>query len=171
MRTYSHVLLTLAAARRTPDPANAVWASIGAALLDIPALAGGLWLQARWKVPFTRERFDEKVCGRRRFRASDAALHSTPPVAAALALYAIPGARNRDPLRVLLAFLLGWAGHVAASARDFSRHGREVDAMVDRDRVLANMMDALARHPATRASDGRSISRDPRSIRTELSLS
>lgn len=121
MRTYSHALLTRAAFRRFGRrPAAA--ATLGAVLPDLPALVGAAWLLARRPGRFSRASFETDVCGRTFFARPDAALHSALPVAAALALYALPHLRNRDPHRTALSFLLGWAGHVAS---DTLTHGRD----------------------------------------------
>lgn len=119
VRTYSHALLTLAAARRlAPSNPAAVWSAVGATIPDVPAVTGAAWLLTRRRA-FSREAFDADVCGRTVFRTPDAALHSAPSVLVALAILALAGpfAGRRDAaLRSALAFVLGWAGHVAADA-------------------------------------------------------
>lgn len=48
------------------------------------------------------------------------------PVTALLALYAAPAVRRRDPERSLLAFLLGWAGHVIVDVLTHARDARPI---------------------------------------------
>ena len=120
MRTYSHALLTHAAARRlSPSESVPAWASLGAALPDLPAAIGTAWVWARRRKTPSREEFENDVCGRSLFRAPDAALHSALPVGAALAalltLFGRPGA-PKSHRNAALAFFLGWAGHVASDA-------------------------------------------------------
>lgn len=117
MRTYSHALLTWAIARRAGGPAApAAWAALGATLPDLPVLAGAAWLTARRLGRFSRAELDTEVCARGLFRTPDAALHSALAATAALALYGISGAKQRDKGTALRALLLGWAGHVATDA-------------------------------------------------------
>lgn len=107
MRTYSHVLLTQAAASRlTPDggPEVSAWAAAGAALPDLPAACGVFWLAARRQRGFTRREFCREACEKGPFGAPDAALHSALPVAALLALHLTSGAGGS---RARLASLLG----------------------------------------------------------------
>ena len=123
MRTYSHALLTLAAARRTQpdDSLFAAGAFAGATTPDVPAGIGVVWLWARRR-RYSRENFLKEVCGRNVFRKPDAALHSALPVAISLLTYTALGVARHDPRRALLAFLLGWAGHVTA---DILTHGSD----------------------------------------------
>ena len=118
MRTYSHALLTWAAARRArpSKPAQATWAALGATLPDLPVLTGAAWLATRRPGRFSRAELDAEVCARDLFRHPDAALHSALPVAVALAVYGVARARRRGGGGALPALLLGWAGHVAADA-------------------------------------------------------
>ena len=113
MRTYSHALLTWAAARRLvpSEPGVAAWGALGAALPDLPAIAGALWLGARRRRWFTRRELCEEACEKGPFGGPDAALHSVLPVALLLVLWLVSCARER---RTQLALLLGWLGHVLA---------------------------------------------------------
>lgn len=125
MRTYSHAILTRAALRRRGRrPATA--ATLGATLPDLPALLGAAWLAATRPDHLSRESFESDVCGRTLFARPDAALHAAPPVSAAFALYAISGAKDRDPDGILLAFLLGWAGHVVSDALTHGTDARPI---------------------------------------------
>lgn len=122
MRTYTHTLLTLAAARGR-GRRTSLWAALGATVPDLPAGAGAAWLWARRK-RLSLEALNEEVCGRSLLRIPDATLHSALPVAVALALYAIPGVRSRDREGAWRALLLGWAGHVLTDALTHGKDAR-----------------------------------------------
>ena len=113
MRTYSHTLLTFAAARYLNVP-FAAWTALGATLPDLPAGIGGVWLRARRL--YSRETFLREVCGRSAFRRPDAALHSILPVAVAISIYTLYDSPRHTETKALLPFLLGWATHVATDA-------------------------------------------------------
>lgn len=117
MRTYSHALLTLAAARqlKPDDRSFDAWLTAGAVAPDIPAGIGIAWLWARRRL-YSRRDFLEEVCGRSIFRGPDAALHSVLSATVSLVLYAALGARRYDRQRSAFAFLLGWAGHTVTDA-------------------------------------------------------
>lgn len=123
MHTYSHALLTGAAARRSPG--HTVAAVLGAVLPDAPVALGAAWLFVRSRSVFGREEFDATVCSRAVFRGPDAALHSVLPVGAVLAGDGAAGL-SRGTAGAPLAFLLGWAGHVASDALTHSRDARPV---------------------------------------------
>jgi hypothetical protein len=101
MRTYSHAVLTMAAARHT-GVRGASWAVAGAVLPDLPSLVGATRLRA-----FGCEAFFGEVCSRRRFAVPDAALHSAATLTVLAPLWRSD--KTRD-------FLLGWAGHIAADS-------------------------------------------------------
>ena len=124
MRTYSHALLTLHAFRHHAPGVSAA-ASLGAALPDLPALAGAAWLAANRLGRFSREDFETEVCARDVFGRPDAALHSALTVCAAMALHASLRVDPRGTRTPLSAFLLGWAGHVVA---DTLTHGTDARA-------------------------------------------
>ncbi len=128
MRTYSHTLLTWAAARRLgpSEPDVAVWGAVGATLPDLPAVAGAIWLGAKRRRWFDRREFCEEACEKGPFGGPDAALHSALPVAALLTLYLAPGVRERDARGTLPAFLLGWTGHVLADALTHAEDARPI---------------------------------------------
>ncbi len=119
VRTYSHALLTWFAARRLrpSEPGVAAWGAAGAMLPDLPAIARAVWIGARRR-SFTRREFREEACEKGPFGGPDAALHSALPVAALLALCHSRGK--------LLAFLLGWAGHVLADALTHAEDARPI---------------------------------------------
>ena len=122
MRTYSHAVLTWALARRATGPGPAAWAALGATVPDLPLLAGASRLAARRLGRFSRADLDAEVCARDRFRRPDAALHSILPLVVALTVYGIAQRSIGTMDAALPAFLLGWAGHVAA---DVLTHGSD----------------------------------------------
>jgi hypothetical protein len=128
MRTYSHALLTWAAARflKPSEPGVAAWGAAGAALPDLPAIAGAAWLLARRRRAFSREEFCAEACERGPFGAPDAILHSALPVVTLFALYGTTGLKKHDPRGTLCAFLLGWAGHVLADALTHAEDARPI---------------------------------------------
>ena len=125
MRTYSHALLTWAVARRASGRRLAEPAVLGAVMPDVPAALGVGWLFLRRGAGFGRGEFESEVCARTVFREPDAALHSVLPVGAALALRTAAG-KARDPDGALLAFLLGWSGHVLADVFTHAEDARPV---------------------------------------------
>lgn len=114
MRTYTHALLSYYAVRRASGKHPAASAASGAALPDLPALAGSVWLLARRR-RFAREEFYGEVCARSIFGGPDAALHSAVVLTAALPFALILGRRGSS-------FWAGWAAHVAA---DLLTHGED----------------------------------------------
>lgn len=123
VRTYTHAILSYEISRRISDRRGAAWASAGAMLPDLPALAGSAWLLVRSR-RLSRDAFHGEVCGRRRFGLPDAALHSAAVLAVAGAIpLASQFAGCSTPRRNrVIEFLLGWAGHVLA---DFATHGSD----------------------------------------------
>ena len=128
MRTYSHAALTWAAARPS-DPSEAsaaAWRAAGATLPDLPAILGTVWLGSRGGRLGGFE-LREKVCARRSFSGPDAALHSALPVGVLLLTVLLTrGSRERNPYEPLLAFLIGWAGHVLADALTHAADARPI---------------------------------------------
>ncbi len=98
---------------------------LGAVTPDGPIALGAGWLFLRRGVSFGRGEFESEVCARAVFRGPDAALHSVLPVGAALALRATVGPSG-DPNGAILAFLLGWAGHVLADSLTHAGDARPV---------------------------------------------
>lgn len=125
VRTYSHALLTWAATRRLvpSEPGVAAWGALGAALPDLPAIAGALWLGTRRRRWFTRRELCEEACEKGPFGGPDAALHSVLPVALLLVLWPVYGARER---RTRLALLLGWLAHVLADTLTHAEDARPI---------------------------------------------
>jgi hypothetical protein len=123
VRTYTHAILSYEISRRISGRSGAAWASAGAVLPDVPALAGsaGLLLRSRH---LSREAFYGEVCGRRRFGLPDAALHSAAILTVPFTLVLASRSAGRSaPKRIReVEFLLGWAGHVLA---DFATHGSD----------------------------------------------
>ncbi len=128
VRTYSHALLTWAAARRLrpSEPGVAAWGVVGAVLPDLPAVAGAVWLLARRRRAFSREEFCREACQKGPFGGSDAAMHSALPVVALLALYGVSGMHKANSRGKLPAFLLGWVGHVLADALTHGEDARQI---------------------------------------------
>ncbi len=127
MRTYSHAALTWVAARLTnPSEASvAAWGASGAALPDLPAIAGAMWLSSRRR-RLNRPTLYEEVCTKRSFAGPDAALHSVLPVGALLLIFWTRGSKERSLRKPLLTFLIGWAGHVLADALTHADDARPV---------------------------------------------
>ena len=90
-------------------------AALGASLPDLPVGAGGVWLWAKRGL-FTRDQFQQEACAKRSFALPDAALHSIVPLGAGFIFCFLAGTVNRSLRQRLLAFLLGWAGHVVTDA-------------------------------------------------------
>ena len=124
MRTYSHALLSGAAAQGIRGRDAVVPSVLGAVLPDAPAAVAAVWLGLRHRRWFGRREFCERACERGLFGAPDAALHSAVPVLLLLALTAgMPPSARRTALRL---FLLGWAGHVGADALTHADDARPV---------------------------------------------
>jgi membrane-bound metal-dependent hydrolase YbcI (DUF457 family) len=124
VNTYSHAFFTWALAKhgfKVPRRA-AAGGTLGALLPDIPAFAGTAYYVG---LPFLRDGWAsmdspevlEAIYFAGPFGTSGTALHSAIPVGTLLVLYRLFG--PRDAQRILLWFLLGWAGHVAV---DFLTH-------------------------------------------------
>jgi hypothetical protein len=126
VRTYSHALLTWVAARRlVPSGPNvAAWGALGAALPDLPVIAGALWLGARRRRWPTRQVLCEEACEKGPFREPDAALHSALPAVLLLTLCLTSGTGKRRPAPP--AFFLGWLGHVLADALTHAQDARPI---------------------------------------------
>ena len=114
MRTYAHAILTLVATQRY-SPQSSVSAALGAVLPDLAVGAGAVWLWAKRGL-FTRDQFQQEACAKGSFATPDAALHSVVPLGAGLIFCFLPGIENKSLRQRLLAFLLGWAGHVISDA-------------------------------------------------------
>ncbi len=123
MRTYSHALLSRTVAERASDRGLAAPAVLGAVMPDVPIAVGVGWLFLRRGGGFGRGEFESEVCARTVFRGPDAALHSVLPIGTALALRTITG-KAGDMDGALLAFLLGWAGHVVTDALTHTEDAR-----------------------------------------------
>ena len=127
MRTYSHAALTWATARlKYPfEVSVAAWGVSGAALPDLPALVGVVWLGSRRR-RLDRPALREEVCAKRSFAGPDAALHSALPVSALLLILLTHGSKERSLRKPLLAFLIGWAGHVLTDALTHAEDARPI---------------------------------------------
>jgi LexA-binding, inner membrane-associated putative hydrolase len=122
MHTYSHAVFTWAVARyvQREESHAAVWGAVGSSLPDVPTLAKAAYVLWRHRNSITKDEFLEAL---EYFEAPsgklDLSVHSLAPVGALLALYKVLRLKDKDPKRVLLAFLLGWAGH---NLMDFPTH-------------------------------------------------
>lgn len=122
MRTYSHAVLTLAATRRF-GVRTASAATLGSIIPDLPVSAGAVWLWAKRGI-FTRDQLQQEACAKKSFAGPDSALHSAVVLVAALILCALLAIKRSEHRRPLLAFLLGWAGHVTADALTHGKDAR-----------------------------------------------
>ncbi len=122
MRTYSHAALGWAVARLADRSGGraAAWGAAGGVLPDLPTVAGAAWIGLR-RLPVDRAGLRERVCSRRVFAGSNAALHSALSVAVLAPISRSPGLRG--PLSALL---MGWAGHVLADAFTHADDARPV---------------------------------------------
>lgn len=126
METYSHSFFTWALAKHGIKAGRAagIAGAVGAALPDLPSFAatayyiGPAYLREGWSSMDSEEMLDA-IYFTGPFGATASALHSVVPVAALLILYALLKLGKRDRRRILLWFLLGWAGHTLA---DFLTH-------------------------------------------------
>lgn len=128
MRTYSHTATTWAVATKLSAPSEAsvaVWSVSGAALPDLPAIAGAVWLGARRR-RLNRSKLCEEVCAKRCFAAPDAALHSMLPVGTLLLILWTLGSKELSLRKPLLTFLIGWAGHVLTDALTHAEDARPI---------------------------------------------
>jgi LexA-binding, inner membrane-associated putative hydrolase len=125
MHTYSHAVLTWAAARRIKGEEfhAAAWAAAGSALPDLPTLAKAARLLWRHQGSIEKEEWlDALEYSKEPSGKVDLAVHSLAPVGFLLLLYKVLGLKHKDPKGALLAFLLGWAGH---NILDFPTHAED----------------------------------------------
>jgi membrane-bound metal-dependent hydrolase YbcI (DUF457 family) len=124
VETYAHSFFTWVLAKHGVKAGRAagVAGAVGAAVPDLPAIAGTLYYAYRDGRMWTEESL-EAIYFSGPFGATGSALHSAVPAAVLLALYGLLGLGRRDWRRVLLWFLLGWAGHTLA---DFLTHVNDV---------------------------------------------
>lgn len=126
MNTYSHAFFTWVLARygfRASRKA-ALCGAAGAALPDVPAFAGTAYYVG---LPFLRDGWAsmsspevlEAIYFTGPFGTAGTLLHSAVPVGMLLALYGLLQLRRRDRQKMLLWFLIGWAGHAVT---DFLTH-------------------------------------------------
>ncbi len=127
VRTYSHAALTWAAARLSAPSgiSVAVGGASGAALPDLPALAGAVWLGSRRR-RLNRSALCEEVCAKPSFAGPDAALHSVLPVGALLLILWTLGSKELSQRKPLLTFLIGWVGHVLTDALTHAEDARPI---------------------------------------------
>ena len=126
MDTYAHAFFTWAAAKHglKSGRAAAISGAVGSLLPDIPAFLGVAYFTG---MGYFREGWDaipsEEILNAIYFTGpfggTGSALHSLAFPAALLSLYLLLRLRRIDRRRILLWFLIGWAGHTVA---DFLTH-------------------------------------------------
>lgn len=120
MNTYSHAFFTWLLAKHgvKAGRAGAIAGAGGAVLPDVPAVAGAVyyWNQ-RDAAP--REELLDAVYFTGVFGGTGSTLHSLVPPAVMMLVYWLFRLGGVDRRRILLWFLLGWAGHAVA---DFFTH-------------------------------------------------
>ncbi len=120
METYAHSFFTWAFAKHGMKAGRAAGISgaVGAALPDMTAfVAAAYYFDEFGSMP--REQLLDAIYFTGPFGATGSALHSIVPVGSLLALYCVLRLGRFDEHRVLLWFLLGWAGHTVV---DFLTH-------------------------------------------------
>ena len=127
MHTDAHAFYTWLVAKHGVKAGRAagIAGALGAVLPDVPAGLASLYYGATYllggDVPAGDGMLDA-IFFKGPFGATGSALHSVVPPAAALVVYVVAarfGGAELDPRRVLLWFLVGWAGHTVA---DFLTH-------------------------------------------------
>ena len=120
MHTDAHAFYTWVLAKHGVKAGRAagIAGAVGAALPDVPSFAGTAFYGIRDGGMWNEESL-EAIYFSGPFGATGSALHSIVPVGALLALYAALGRGGFDRRRILLWFLIGWAGHTVA---DFLTH-------------------------------------------------
>jgi membrane-bound metal-dependent hydrolase YbcI (DUF457 family) len=126
METYSHAFYTWALAKHGVKAGRAagIAGAVGASLPDLPSFAatayyvGADYLWEGWSSMDSEELLNA-IYFTGPFGATASALHSIVPVALLIVLYVLLGLGRRDRRKILLWFLLGWAGHTVA---DFFTH-------------------------------------------------
>lgn len=120
METYAHSFFTWAIAKHGVKAGRAagIAGAVGAALPDVPSIVGAVyyWNQRN---SMGREELLDKIYFSGPFGGTGSALHSLVPVAGFLVLYGILRLGRVDRRRIILWFLIGWAGHTVA---DFLTH-------------------------------------------------
>ncbi len=115
METYAHSFFTWAFAKHGIKAGRAAGISgaVGAALPDIPAFAAAAYyFDELGSMP--REQLLNAIYFTGPFGATGSVLHSIVPVGDPLALHCTLRLGRFDEHRVLLWFLLGWAGHTVS---------------------------------------------------------
>ena len=120
METYAHSFFTWALAKhgvKAGRPAG-IAGAVGAALPDLPSFAAAAyyWNQRN---SVGREELLDAIYFSGPFGGTGSALHSLVPVAGLLAVYGALRLGRIDRRRIILWFLIGWAGHAVA---DFLTH-------------------------------------------------
>lgn len=120
VETYAHSFLTWALAKHGVRVGRAagIAGAVGAAFPDTPAFVAAAYYFGEFD-SMPREQLLEAIYFTGPFGATGSALHSIVPVGSLLALYWALGLGRFDRRRMLLWFLLGWAGHTIV---DFLTH-------------------------------------------------
>lgn len=120
VETYAHSFFTWALAKHGIKAGRAagIAGAVGAALPDVPSFVGTAYFAVKNGGIWIEEDL-EAIYFSGPFGATGSALHSIVPVASLLLLYRVLGLERSDGRRILLWFLLGWAGHTVV---DFLTH-------------------------------------------------
>lgn len=123
METYAHAFFTWALAKHGVKAGRAagIAGAVGAALPDLPAIAGTLYYWQKDGNLWTEASLDA-IYFSGFFGGTGSALHSAVPAGALLGAYLLLRLGRVDRRRILLWFLLGWAGHAVA---DFLTHATD----------------------------------------------
>jgi hypothetical protein len=127
VETYAHSFYTWALAKHGVGAGRAagIAGAVGGALPDLPSFVatayyvGIPFLRDGWSSPAFSEGMLDAIYFTGPFGGTGSALHSLVPPALLLALYAALRLGRRDARRIVLWFLIGWAGHTVV---DFLTH-------------------------------------------------
>jgi hypothetical protein len=121
METYAHSFFTWALAKHGVGAGRGagIAGAVGVALPDVPSFAAAVYFWGQ-RDSMPHEELLDAIYFHGPFGGTGSALHSVVPVGFLLGLYALLGLGRFDRRRILLWFLLGWAGHAVA---DFLTHG------------------------------------------------
>ena len=120
VETYAHSFFTWALAKHGVRAGReaGIAAAVGAAFPDAPGFAGTFYFLSKTGKFWAEENL-EAIYFSGVFGTTGTVLHSIVPAGFLLALYCALGLARFDQRRILLWFLLGWAGHTVV---DFLTH-------------------------------------------------